>query len=189
MARPRFSNIIGIDDAPFPRDHRGDVAIVGAVFAALRFDGVLVGKIRRDGANAAKEITKMVAGSRFLEHARLIMLQGVAFGGFNVVDVPRLRRDLGLPVLVVARRRPDMDAIRDALLTRVPGGARKWRLIQTLGPMEPMAGVYVQRAGIDAADAEATLRRFAIHGRIPEPLRAAHLIAGALGRGESRGRV
>lgn len=29
----------------------------------------------------------LIDGSRFTEHIQLIMLQGVAFAGFNVVDV------------------------------------------------------------------------------------------------------
>ena len=55
-------------------------------------------------------------------------MQGIAFAGFNVVDVHTLHCALGLPVLVVARRRPDLAAIRRALVNHVRGGARKWRL-------------------------------------------------------------
>ncbi|MDJ0872965.1 MAG: DUF99 family protein, partial [Gammaproteobacteria bacterium] len=50
MTRCRsFSNVVGFDDAPFARDHRGNVRVVGAVFARDRLDGVLVGRVRRDG--------------------------------------------------------------------------------------------------------------------------------------------
>jgi endonuclease V-like protein UPF0215 family len=54
--------------------------------------------------------------------------------------------------------------------------------------MEPCGGVFVQRVGLTVAQAAAVVERLAIHGRIPEPLRVAHLIAGALARGASRGR-
>ena len=49
--------------------------------------------------------------------------------------------------------------------------------------------VHVTQVGLDLDQAERTVRRLAINGRIPEPLRTAHLIAGALGSGQSRGRV
>jgi len=42
------------------------------------------------------------------------MLDGIALGGFNVVDVPLLRARTGLKVLVVVRRRPSLVAIRRA---------------------------------------------------------------------------
>lgn len=186
---PPFSHVVGFDDHPFPRHHRGDVGVVGAVFSGARLEGVLSGRVRRDGANAARRLEEMVRGSRFAGHLQLVMLQGIALAGFNVVDVPRLHRRLGIPVLVVARRAPDLPAMRRALLARVPGGARKWALIERLGPMEPVAGVWVQRAGLSPAEAEEVVRRTALHGRIPEPLRTAHLIAGGVATGESRGRT
>jgi len=130
-----FSNVVGFDDAPFPREHRGDVPIVGVVFAGPRLDGVLSSRVRRDGATAARSLADTIERSKFAAHLQLVLLQGVALAGFNVVDVRELRERTGLPVLVVARRPPRMDAIRDALLTRVPGGARKWALIDRLGPM------------------------------------------------------
>lgn len=183
------AHVAGFDDAPFPPGWRGDVAVVGAVYAGARLDGVLTLRVRRDGRNATTRIARAVRESQFHAHLHLVMLQGIAVAGFNVVDLQGLAALLDRPVLVVARRAPDLERIRRALLTRVPGGARKWRLIQAAGPMEPVAGVYVQRAGLSLDEAEAAVRRFAVHGAIPEPLRTAHLIAGALATGRSHGRT
>jgi hypothetical protein len=185
---PRFSNVVGFDDAPFPREHRGDVPVVGAVFAARRLDGVLCGAVRRDGANAARVLARLVTESRFAPQLQLVLLQGVAFAGFNVVDVPWLHRVTELPVLVVTRRAPRLERIQRALQP-LRGGARKWRLIERLGAPQRLEGVFVQREGLSAADARSVIRRLAITGNIPEPIRVAHLIAGALARGHSRGRT
>lgn len=185
----RLSHIIGFDDAPFAHGHHGDVAIVGAVFTGPRLDGVLCGRVRRDGANSTRELVRMVRESRFAPHVQGILLQGVALAGFNVIDVPRLSELLMLPVLVVARRAPDRQAIREALVNRVPGGRRKWQLIERLGPMEPLARVYIQRVGMTLTQAETLLERFCLHSQVPEPLRTAHLIAGGLAGGHSRQRV
>lgn len=189
MAHSRYSHVVGFDDAPFARGHRGDVPVVGAVFAGLRLEGVVCGLVRRDGANATSTLTRLVATSKFAPQLQLVLLQGIALAGFNVVDLAALHHDLGIPVLAVARRRPRFDTIRRALLTRVPGGKRKWALIERLGPMEPVAGIYVQRMGIPLADAQRVIARLAVHGNIPEPLRTAHLIAGGIGTGHSRGRT
>ena len=165
------------------------MAVVGAVFAGLRLQGVLSARVRRDGVNATRVLAGLVTSSRFAPQLQLVLLQGIALAGFNVVDVAQLHERLGIAVLVVARRAPRLDRIREALLERVPGGRRKWRLIERLGPMEPAAGVFVQRAGLSLADAERVVRRLAVNGRVPEPLRTAHLIAGGLGTGHSRGRA
>jgi len=185
----RISYVVGFDDFPFEHAHRSDVFVVGAVYAGVRLDGILRGTVRRDGANATSALADLVARSKFAGSIQLVMLQGIALAGFNVVDIHSLSRRLSLPVLVVTRRPPNMETIRGTLLTHVRGGARKWRIIGRTGPMEPVAGVWVQRAGISLHDAGDVISRFAIHGNIPEPLRAAHLIASGIGSGQSRGRV
>ncbi len=187
MAR-RISHVIGIDDAPFERSHRGQVLVVGAVFAGARLEGVLTGQVWRDGVNATRVLAERILASRHRTHLQAVLLQGITLGGFNVVDIHALQQRVGLPVLTVTRHPPALESIRRALLDHVPGGARKWRLIEAAGPMEKMAGVYVQRAGIGPAEAARLIASTQLHGKLPEPLRVAHMIAGGLAQGENRHR-
>ncbi|EYB68238.1 hypothetical protein DEIPH_ctg025orf0085 [Deinococcus phoenicis] len=161
--------------------------VFGTVYARTTLHAVVSGRVRRDGRNSTPELARLVGESGAREHLHLILLQGVALAGFNVVDAPALGALTGLPVLIVARRPPDFERIRAALLTRVPGGARKWWLIAALGPMEPCRGVWVQRVGLSLGEAETALAALTVTGRIPEALRATHLIAGGVTRGSSRG--
>jgi endonuclease V-like protein UPF0215 family len=184
-----ITNVIGFDDAPFSREQRGDVLLVGAVCARTRLDGVLCGKVRRDGRNATARMIELICASQFSRLVRAVLLQGIAVAGFNVVDVRELHRRLGVPVLAVSRRRPDYPSIRQALFSRVRGARRKWRLIQAAGEPERLGAVYVQRAGIGREDALALLEATTLHGNLPEPLRLAHLIAGGVATGRSRGRA
>ncbi|MEF8792316.1 endonuclease dU [Thiohalorhabdus sp.] len=189
MTDYRFSHAVGFDDAPFDRGSRDPVQVVGTVFAGDRLDGVLSGTVARDGADATAELVRLVATSRFYPQLQLVFLQGIAFAGFNIVDVRLLYHALNLPAVIVARRAPDLAAMERALTAKVPEGARKWRTIQRTGAMESVAGIHLQRAGLSAAEAEAAVRRWALRGSIPEPLRVAHLVAGGLGDGHSRGRA
>jgi len=61
-------------------------------------------------------------------------------------------------------------------------------VIERLGAARKHGSVYVQHAGISWERAIALVDRFAINSRLPEPLRTAHLIAGAIALGESRHR-
>lgn len=190
--RPRpkhWSHVVGFDDAPFPVGHRGDVLVVGAVFAGGRLDGVLSCRVRRDGANATAQLAACVKRSRFHSQLHAVLLQGIAFAGFNVVDIDALAALLARPVLVIIRHRPDLARVRNALLTRVRGGKRKWRLVERAPVPEQVGGLWIQRAGLSVADAAAVIRRHARHGALPEPLRTAHLIAGGVVTGESSGRA
>lgn len=184
-----ITNVVGFDDAPFAYEHRGDVRVVGAVCARTRLDGVLSGKVRRDGQNATDTLIELVAGSKFREHIRAVLLQGIALAGFNVIDLHRLSTELDIPVVVMVRKQPRMHLVQRALLERTPGGARKWKLVQAAGPLEQLGAVWVQRIGISAGDAAGLLRATTSHGNVPEPLRLAHLIAGGVTTGQSRGRA
>jgi endonuclease V-like protein UPF0215 family len=189
MPRQRFANLIAFDDGPFAFRAGGRVKVVGTVFADLRLEGVVIGDVAQDGCDAAEQLAQLVLSSKFDAHAQLIMLQGIALGGFNVVDVAALHQRLARPILVVARKLPDMPAMRTALAQHLPDGDARWRMIAALGPMEPAGKVFIQRIGLSREAATALVTRLAVHSHLPEPLRCAHLIAGALGGGESRGGV
>jgi uncharacterized protein len=191
----RLTNVVGFDDGPFDRHPPGargrrgaGVLLVGAVCARTRLDGVISGRVRKDGTDATARVAALVTGSQFDGHVRAVLLNGIAFGGFNVVDIHALAAALARPVLVVARRAPRLALIRSAL-ARLPGGAAKWKLIEQAGPMEPIGGVFVQRAGLSAREARDLLAATTLHGNLPEPLRLAHLIAGGITTGKSRGRA
>lgn len=185
----RLHNVIGFDDGPFPRDVRaGPVLLVGAVCARSRLDGVLSGRVTRDGADATEVMARLVTGSQFDGHVQAVLLNGIAVAGFNVIDIHGLAEALGRPVLVIARRPPRLDKIRRAL-DLLTDGARKWSFIERAGPMEAVGGLYLQRAGLSLAAASDLLSATTIHGRLPEPLRLAHIIAGGIVTGKSRGRA
>jgi len=83
----RWSHVVGFDDGPFPGDFRGDVLVVGAVFAGERLDGVLSRRVRRDGANATMQLAATVKPSRF--HHFMGCAQGSS--GFAGDSEPRPR--------------------------------------------------------------------------------------------------
>mgnify|MGYP001334888332 CR=1 FL=1 len=183
----RLSNVIGFDDAPFVRADRSDVALVGTVCSGTRLDIVVRGWVKRDGTDATDTMVKLVR-EKSLVHVRAVLLQGITVAGFNVVDVHRLTRELGMPVLVVMRRRPKLEQFFKAM-EAVPGAAQRRALVEAAGEPEPVGGVWVQRVGLTRAEVERVLERTTVHGNIPEPLRLAHIIAGGMTTGKSRGRA
>jgi uncharacterized protein len=159
-----ISNVVGFDDCPFTRTHKGNVRIIGVVCAQTRIEGILSTHVCKDGANATTQLEKLIWRSKFAPTLQLILLQGVALAGFNVVDAKRLSDKLELPVLIVARQMPHLEKIQNTLLSKVPGGKRKWALIEQLGQMESCNGVFVQRVGISLENASDVLKRTTLHG-------------------------
>ena len=68
-------NVIAFDDGPFPHAHTGSVLLVGAVCSRTRLDGVVSGKVRRDGTDSTACMIELVTRSQFREHVRAACLE------------------------------------------------------------------------------------------------------------------
>jgi endonuclease V-like protein UPF0215 family len=113
-----------------------------------------------------------------------VLLDGIALGGFNVVDLPRLASRLQRPCVAVMRRLPDLPAMERAA-RRLPRPLARLAVLRRAGPIH-VAGPFVyQVCGADPRDMASALRRLTDTGNVPEALRLAHLIGGALAYGES----
>jgi endonuclease V-like protein UPF0215 family len=182
--------ILGIDDSPFGFDD-ARVAFVGAlVRPPCYLEAVMRGECDVDGTDSTDSIVSMVHRSRYREQIRVLMIDGIALGGFNVVDIRELARAVEVPVITVTRDRPDMTAIEAALRKHHPDHEVKLRVIASAPPSVialPDAVSWISWSGCSQAEAEAMVRSSVMRGGVPEPVRMAHLIATALRRGESRG--
>lgn len=181
--------VLGIDDAPFEKERDKEVLVVGTVFrGGTVLDGLLSCKVTVDGHDATEKLATMINRSRHKPQLQLVMLKGIALGGFNVIDVKGLSRKTGLPVLVVIKQRPDFRAIRRAL-AHFPDGPARLALIRAAGKIEAVGKLWMQRTGITRERATRAIELTATRGLIPEPLRVAHIIASGVVLGESRGRA
>ncbi len=182
--------ILAIDDSALIAEQ---VMIVGVIFRGGGWlDGVLRSEITRDGTDATVKVSEMATATRHYPQIRVIMLDGVTYGGFNVIDITELHRMTGLPVIVVMRTMPDMGRIRDAL-RNLPCFEKRWQAILNAGRIHEVevhdSSIFIQCVGIEVADAKRIVRLGATHSHIPEPLRVAHLIATGIVCGESRGQA
>ncbi len=186
------SRFLGIDDGPF---HFGDdeVPLVGvAVQAPAYIEGVLMTRAHVDGRDATERILGMIRASRYREGLRMILLNGIAVGGFNVIDVDALHRELDVPVVTVTRRPPDLDAIRGALRRKFEDWEDRWALIQRHRTEEVTTRhtpLHVTYVGAPRSEVIEALALTTVRGALPEPLRVAHLVAAATVKGESHGRA
>jgi uncharacterized protein len=182
--------ILGIDDSALFNEK---VMIVGAIFRGGDWiDGILRSEITKDGLDATEVICKMITKSKHHGQIRVVILDGITYGGFNVVDIQMLYRKTGIPVIVVMRSYPDFEKIKSAL-KHFSDGEVRWTIIKRAGAIEKIFGeknpIYVQRAGIGLETVEKIVRLTSIRSSIPEPLRVAHLIATGIILGESRGKA
>jgi endonuclease V-like protein UPF0215 family len=180
--------VLGIDDGRFVPHTKGTVDVVGVVYrGGYLFEGVMRTEITIDGLDATEKIASMIKNSPYYKELRVVVLDGVTFAGFNVVDISGLSGRVDLPVMSVAREKPDLEEIRGAL-KNLPDFEKRWQAMENAGELfeiETRDGenpVYVQTAGILPEDAENIIKKMSTQSNIPEALRVAHIVASGLTR-------
>jgi hypothetical protein len=175
--------VYAFDDSPFTfKDER--TPLVGLVVTLPDYvEGVLRGEVAVDGDDSTDVVASLVTNSPHYEACQAIMLDGIAFGGFNIVDLDRLCEATRLPVLTVTRRKPDMEAMDLALRRHLPlrpdlpGLLRAHPLFSFPRSPQPL---WVASVGATRAETVALLKKSFVRGSFPEPLRLAHLFASAI---------
>ncbi|MBU4493387.1 MAG: DUF99 family protein [Nanoarchaeota archaeon] len=180
--------VLGIDDGPFDKFNDKEVIVVGTVYRGGSFiDGVISTHVNVDGDDSTEKLVEMINKCKFKPQLQVILLDGIAVGGFNVVDVNDLNKKTKIPVIVVMRDYPDFKKIEKAL-TKL-NHAEKIKLLKKAGKVNQLGEIFVQAIGLTLKQAEEIIDITCTHSLLPEPLRVAHLIAGGVVDGESRGRA
>ena len=185
MIKPEI-RVLGVDDGVFTPHVESLVPVVGVVFrGGYWLDGVMHTEILVDGFDATERISAMVTGSPHYKQLRVIMLNGITFAGFNVVDIKALNATTDLPVIAVTREKPDLPLIRRAL-EHLPRSEERWKAVLNAGELSKVSArkegekVYLHTAGISVLDAEKIVRLTSTRSNLPEALRVAHLIASGI---------
>jgi endonuclease V-like protein UPF0215 family len=180
------SRCIGIDDGPFPPRRTEDdiryapllaVWLKGSHLQQLKTNWITV-----DGLDATRKAEHLLKGSRQTP----IMLSGVTFGGFNLIDPQRTQELFKVPVIVVTTTRPDNSAVKRALSRHFPDWKLRWDLIRSLGPLHKIRTLpnenplFFEHFGCSSKEAGSILKSWALISRLPEPLRVAGIIAKGL---------
>ena len=188
----REIRILGVDDAPFTPHTTQPVMLIATVFRAGHWlDGVIRTYIMGDGRNSTHQIIIMVNNTRHKDQLGVIMLDGITFGGFNIANIRKIFEATRIPVIIIMRKYPNLAKIEKAL-KRFPDWKERWNDVLDAGEIykiknENKDNLYIQICGIDLEDAEKIIKLSSTRSDIPEPLRAAHIIAAGVITGESKG--
>ncbi len=187
--------IIGFDDGPFSRRNKRCL-LIGCVFRGHKqIDGVIRTYVEVDGLDATERIAECVTKSKFKD-ARVIMLDGITFAGFNIVNIKELEKATGMGVIAINRKKPDIEEFLNAM-KKLPNYKKRLACVKAAGKIYSLrielgaqrGRIYYQKAGLSKKECEKIIKVSVYTSLFPEPLRVAHLIATGVVLGESKGRA
>jgi len=144
-----------------------------------KIKNVRICSIEVDGLDATDQILKLLDGI----HVESIILGGITFAGFNIIDPTTVFHETDTPVIIFSRKKPNNFSTLMALKKHFEDWEIRWQIIKSLGDVhetKPLIGepsIYFEVIGGSAGWAERVLRSSALLCRIPEPVRAAGIIA------------
>jgi hypothetical protein len=176
--------VIGIDDAPFIPHTKGKARIFGVITRGnYRIEGIIQTKIQIDGFDATEKIGNMILNSSHHGQIRVIILNGITFGGFNICDIDILNQITERPVIVVIEHEPNIESIRSALEKNQSDWEKKWAIFKKIGNIEaiyikkdvkPIYVHFTDQLTLDIV--KKIINKTRGLGTIPECIRIAHLI-------------
>jgi endonuclease V-like protein UPF0215 family len=184
--------LLGIDDSPFTFNDKYGVVIGVVMRGGDYIECVLRDQVSIDGDDATFVCKEMVENTRHKKQLKAVLLDGIALGGFNVVDIDDLFTNTNIPVITITRDKPNFDKIKKALQKNFEDWKKRWNMLSRGELHEVRTGynpIYVKCVGINIEEAKEIIKLSTIRGVIPEPIRVAHLIASGVTRGESYGKA
>jgi len=154
--------------------------IIGVLTSGTFINRVIASAIDVDGLDVTSRIIEM--GEKVGRSMKVILLHGLPYGGFNIVDVTRLYNVFERPVITVINVKPDPIAVEAALKLHFQDWEHRMFLIKHAGPpirLELPTGftLYFEVAGMQPEAAGGLIRNTTFFGKVPEPLRIAKIIA------------
>lgn len=171
-----------------PKEDRRRTLLVGIIFRDNYIEGMLSTSIGVDGTDSTRRIIEMMERSRFKEQIRMVLLNGIALAGLNIINPELLEKRVGVKVLLLNRRIQNpkelIGALRKFSAVTKKDAKDRIRIVKEYGLIKPLRvdGMFIQ-SGLDAA----YVKGFA--DRAFEALRVAHIIARGISTGESKGRL
>ncbi|MCL4326233.1 MAG: DUF99 family protein [Candidatus Thermoplasmatota archaeon] len=177
--------VIAFDDGPFTFREKKDNVIAVICRLPAYIEGIDSFTVTVDGTDSTDYMIDVISNSKFKKSLNIIMINGIAFAGFNIVDMDRLYRMTSIPVITVTRKNPDIDLMISAIKKRFLDWEARASLIQNKKTymIEHMNHkLWISCSGIEYDIARTIVINSIYYGNYPEALRIAHIIAGGVAK-------
>jgi endonuclease V-like protein UPF0215 family len=172
--------LLGIDDAAFELED-DQAKLSGVVYRGTEFiEDIRFEKVDVDGYDATEKVIRLFEKCNNPKQIKAVILDGISFAGFNIVDIYEVAERIGKPVIAVTSNEPDPEVFQK-IMDKTGNKDERFEKFDPHTEIDLKDGeVYVQFAGTDLEEAEQIVNLSIINGLTPEPIRVAHMIGQGL---------
>ncbi len=183
-----YLNVVGVDDGYFPPSYK-DLRLNTVLAAVLcRNDlpiDVRLTRVKVDYDNIEGRIAELIGD--WVPQVDLVILDGVTYAGFNVVDPDELSYELSMPVITFFHYELNLRSIEEALLKHFPDWRRRLKIIRKVYLRSKQVPTHWRPVRLDVVNisfnkAVDIITKLQITSPVPEPLRIADLVASGVSK-------
>lgn len=93
-----------------------------------------------------KQFVNLLVDKKFLPQLHLILLDGIGFGDFNLVNLPQLAQRLELPCVAMMRKPPNLAKMKLAM-SRLPNYEERLLILKQAGKIYAYPPFFFQVCG------------------------------------------
>jgi len=175
--------VLGIAES-FRRDYEKSVLAGIVMRSDFIIDGVGLTRITVGGMDATEGVLRLCESLQ-RDDINVMMLNGCVISWFNIIDILEVYTRLRIPLICVTYE--ESEGLEEHIAQHFEVDERDSRIeaYKRLGDRAPVElqdqfEVLIRFLGMEKADAGALLKKFTTHGKVPEPLRVAKIVARAV---------
>jgi len=184
---------VGFEDGYFPpklKEMKGHRTVLATVLTEnVEPKSVVLNSIEIDGLDGTEKAIQALLKLQEKSRIDVILLGGITFAGFNIIDPVEIYETFRKPVIVVTEDEPSDEEVERALRKHFLDWKdrlmilRKFRRKAKIHRVRRIKGkLYIQPLGLNVDEAEDAVLKLILKGKYPEPLRLAKTIASSLAK-------
>jgi len=186
-------NIIAVEDGYFKFEWKTLNIKAKTVLCILHSKGLYPQNVKLklitvDGMDATEKFLEGLEELN-LPHINLILLGGITFAGFNIIDPIMVHERVNAPIVIVTDVKPSDVNVEKALKSHFKDWNVRLSILRRFRSLTSIVEIrhgniilYVQPLGLDSKEAVGIVKSLIVKGSYPEPLRVAKMIASATSR-------
>lgn len=174
--------VLGIAES-FTREEEKSVLAGIVMRSDFVIDGIAFDMITVGGLDATEGVLHVFDSLRRAD-INVMMLNGCVISWFNIIDIHTVYERLRIPLICVTYE--ESEGLEGHIAAHFDAREREARIeaYRRLGIRVPVRlhnkfEVFIRFLGVERTEAAAVLKKFATHGKVPEPLRVAKIAARA----------
>lgn len=172
--------VLGIDDAAFEFEAE-ETFLTGVIYRGTEFvEDIESIKVEVDGEDATEKVLELYENTSNHKQLKAILTDGIAFAGFNLIDIEKVSEATGKPVVAVTKNEPHREKFMKAM-RKTENYDRAFERFDDPIEVELEDGsCFIQFSGCTEREARSLVKKNIIHGQVPESIRVADMVGTAL---------